>query len=383
MNFSRLLTLIRARKAAASLGAGDGPALPTDLATVAELLTVTFRPHADFVRALETRLLELPAPGRARRPRPLDLPSRVLTPSILRRTAIIAALVAVTVIAVIVLSRNQPGPTVANANVLADAAAKLLNLHTVRYRTLTEVSHGICYSGFNVPLTEADKAVLVARGEQPVDRGILYGCYEGPQIHLEEGVYDLDNQAFSATMRLVEGETGIRSVEGPGPYDPTYRLYVDSRLYSKQEGGDWRIQPTRNRWAPFTFDGFAQVPVGNLDALKAAYDEVLKLGEEKIDGVRVAHYRASRTSRAGPETVEAWIGIEDGLPRRAVVTVETKNSEEQHLKFITDRLADPANEKYRNDPIIRRGEWPSKGTITYTYTFSDFNEPVEIEVPVP
>lgn len=52
--------------------------------------------------------------------------------------------------------------------------------------------------------------------------------------------------------------------------------------------------------------------------------------------------------------------------------------------MITERLnSDPESARYKDDPIVLRGDWPAEKTITWKYAFSNFNEPVEIEAPAP
>lgn len=292
MIFDRLHRVIARGRAGDQGPRWEPPALPPELEPVAGMLSGRFSPPTEFVRALELRLTQAPVAGR--RGTPLAFPS--LRPAWIVRIAAIAAALTGMAVALLLLSDRGSRPEVANAMVLADAAEKLLGLHTVRYETRAEVSHGVCYTAYGAPLTSEEKAALAARGEALSDTGIVYGCFPGPQVMSEIGVYDLDRSAFSATMRLVQGETGIKSISGPGPYAPRDRMFVDGKLYVRESGGDWRIQPTQNRWMPFSFEGFGQVPAGSLDALRAQYDQVIKLGEERLEGVQVAHFRAIRDS---------------------------------------------------------------------------------------
>jgi hypothetical protein len=75
--------------------------------------------------------------------------------------------------------------------------------------------------------------------------------------------------------------------------------------------------------------------------------------------------------------VEAWIGIEDSLPRKVSVTLEVPNPEDLFRDRIFIVPVDPES------PIVRRGKWPEVSVVTYTYSFSDFNAPVEITPPLP
>lgn len=117
--------------------------------------------------------------------------------------------------------------------------------------------------------------------------------------------------------------------------------------------------------------------------MRSQYNNVEIVGTEELEGVDVLHYRAKREGPYGIEVIEAWIGVEDGLPRKAIVNTVMKMPESQFVdQFKESTPLDPISGRdYLADPIIRRGEWPEKRIITYTYIFRDFNEAVEIPRP--
>ena len=122
--------------------------------------------------------------------------------------------------------------------------------------------------------------------------------------------------------------------------------------------------------------------------MRDQYTSVEELPDETLDGIEVRHIRASKASGAEgtSETVEVWIGIEDGLPRKAVIE---RREAFDLMAFIRSSLSDPevAMElaEYADDPIVFRGEGdiPDHRAWQWTFTFHSFNDPVEIEPPIP
>ncbi|MEX0761306.1 MAG: hypothetical protein WD208_09080 [Dehalococcoidia bacterium] len=362
-------------------GCPRNESLPEDLVQTVDMLAAVHKPTLFFVEALGQRLENLHVEYEQKSPNPVRILWR---PSWALRGVGVLVLMAVAVtLAMLPLVMDNEGPDVVSADVITESVEALLGLNTVRYEAQTSINHGTCFSGFNTPLTSDEKASL--GGASISDTGIVYGCSDGQQLTIENGVYDLADGDFSGATQWIQRDGDFRAVDLGGRdllTRSTERVFADGQLYTREGDGEWMLNSTSNIWRPFTFEGAAQVPIGTLQSLQSGYDEVLKLGIESVDGEELIHYKARRMGSSGPETVETWIGADDGLPRKAVVVLETDNSEEQFVQSIRNNLeSDPAFTEFADAPIVRRGEWPSTSVITYTYTFTDFNEVVAITAP--
>jgi hypothetical protein len=273
--------------------------------------------------------------------------------------------------------------------VFAAAYDALLSVHTVSYTVETEINRGICGVGFNVQLTEEEWNSVPPDERRQDRRGIVVSCPPGQQHYIEEGVYDMDRQAFHATMRAAPDDTGASPLPG---FFGLERVYVDGRLYIREGDGAWREQPTSARWVPFSTADIGGVPSGGLDALKQTYDDVEDLGTDKLGGVEVRVFKASKTLALGfPQEVQVWVGTRDGLPRKAVlqITQPPSSTIQEIVDHLLERLRnDPEytepggfGYQYKDDPIVVRGDDPTEKTMRWTYTFDRYNEPVDIQAP--
>jgi hypothetical protein len=316
--------------------------------------------------------------------------------------------VAVAAIVTFTLLRDaSSAPPPLHADVIRQSALSLFDLDTVRYVARVDTMETGCYTGFNVLLNEEQKAVLIARGQEPVDTGVIFGCGNSlgnyPEYSIEErGIYDLAGNAFTSeaheygsrhpfSIDAVDPNTG-QSAFGADSQFPYRRVLLDETLYVREGDSEWEIFENYRPWVPFNFPSFSSTPVDirrvpftDLQYLSESYDDVEFLGEGRIDGVKVFRYRVERVLPGIERTVEAWIGAEDGLPRKAVVVVRyPRESVEEYERALREHIArDPDLRKYENAPIFQVGEWSDASVFTYTYEFSDFNEPVSITAPAP
>jgi hypothetical protein len=385
---------------------GDGePELSGELAGVAGVISMPIAPPQDFVSALERRLMG------AQVVRPVEGASRsgILRAPVLRFATPVAGLVAVAAIVTFTLLRDAgSAPPPLHADVIRQSALSLFDLDTVRYVARVETMDTGCYQVFGAALTDEQKAILVARGEEPVDTGIIFGCGNSfgmfPEYGIEErGVYDLAHNAFTSEV----SEFGSRYPVGIDPksaFDretgetvdlfseqfPITRVLVDETLYTRYGEGGWEVRPGYRPWVPFQFPSFNSTPVKirgvpftDLDYLSKSYDDVEFVGTERIYGKKVFHYRVERVTPGLSNMVETWIGADDGLPRKAVVALKyTRQSAEDYQESIRRQIeSDPERQQFKNAPIFQVGEWSDASVFTYTYEFSDFNEPVSITAP--
>ena len=380
--------------------------MPPRLAAIAGVLAMRISPDPEFVSGLRQQLIDSPLPLEQAASRP-SARIRSLMPARLRLAAsglAVAVLAIGGALAFTLLRDTGSAPPPLSADVIKQSALNLFDLDTVRYTARVDVRRfADCYSAFGALLNEEEKAELAARGDEVVETGIVYGCGspdgtdESVYSVEENGVYDLANSEFSSAS----DQSGSPYPAGVTLFDPTradeyfpaQRVLARETLYTRSGDGEWQVTPNNTPWAPFQFPSFQwapvtirAVPVSDLEYLGRSYDSVEFVGEEKLDGVQVFHYRVENVTPGLTHTTEAWVG-RDGLPRRAVVVLAySKNiSAESHLGFLLDTLAtDPEYGEYRDAPIFQRGEWPDRGPeYTYTYEFSGFNEPVSIVAPIP
>jgi hypothetical protein len=347
-----------------------------------EALTITFPPSPAFVSDLEMRI-------RAAYPRAV-VPSRKEHRRLSRlglafaSTFIIAATGLLVVWALGLLSPVQRIQFVPE-KVFAAAYDALLSVDTVSYDVDIEVSHGVCGARFDAPLTEEELESLDP-SQRPADgMGTIISCGSGPQRFAEFGEYDLENKAFHS---LTQGFYSDSDTSADQLTWSMERTYIDGRLYTREVTGEWVEQSASALWVPFSAADIGGIPSDGLDALRQTYDNVEDLGIERLDGVEVRVFKASRTqSLSGiSEGVTVWVGTRDGLPRKAVLEAsqpESPVSDVLDMLHKNPELMNPGGAFYefKNDPVVIRGDQPTHKTIQWTYTFDRFNEPVEIQAP--
>lgn len=364
----------------------DGNTSTDESGVIARYLSAPVEPGREFVDSLETRLMTEPVPAMSAvtvEPRSIALRPRFLKLA-LPASAMAAALAAVLFIS---LHDGQSTPPL-HADVIRDSANNLYNLDTVRYSVSVESEKTICITVIGeVPTREVDGKTYYYRSDRkifPPDQQTTYGCVGGqPGRHVEErGVYDLREQAFHAESRSTG--KGISPVTDPDAFT-SERMYIDGVFYARQAGGTWSEIPVESVWDPFTFggEGSDRAAVGGLNHLMARYENIEIVGTEQIDGATVTHYRATRDFLVGEETVDAWIGLDDGLPRKATLVMIAREHEQPLYWGFPGA---PGTELTMGELLLSPdAQVPSaaSGSVLYTYTyeFSDFNEPVEIVAP--
>ena len=96
-------------------------------------------------------------------------------------------------------------------------------------------------------------------------------------------------------------------------------IVIGRTFYMRQGGGAWRTSS-----APAS--ALDQLNIGGADAMKHLFDipgvsmSARITGEEVIDGVETVGYEFTITDRQGTGTIQAFVGKEDGLPRRLFVS---------------------------------------------------------------
>lgn len=173
----------------------------------------------------------------------------------------------------------------------------------------------------------------------------------GVKTTIEGSVALLDSVHFWTTWeadRTTNMGGGIRpSIES---------VYVDGKTWSKSSGGDpyWTTSNTDGALLPLESAlhrwGLLDVPGREPRGLLERYVTVERLEDAELGGLLAEGYLAR--SSEGRETIEVWVGKEDGLVRKVV----------SRLDFSTGQDA---------------------FSIERTYTFSGFNEPVDIPTPWP
>ena len=355
---------------------------------VASYLSAPVLPGAGFADSLEARLMTEPvlATGSvvAREARRKALRPRFLKLA-LPGGSIAAAALAVALF--ITLQGGESTPPL-YADVIRDSAARLYDLETVRYSVSVESEQQVCITVIATSSTREFEGSNYYDWSQsraiPEEQRTTYGCVGGVAgKHVEErGVYDLVSHAFLAESR------GTGKTLFPSDDLDTFtseRMYVDGVFYARQAGGAWNRIPTDAPWIPFAFggQGDGQVPVGDVEHLMATYENIEIVATEQTGGEIVTHYRATRDFLVGEETIDAWIGLSDGLPRKATIVMVAK----EHERLLWYGF--PRSEGSRltmgglllsPDSIIPEAEAGSV-LYTYTYEFGDFNEPVSIVAP--
>ena len=133
-------------------------------------------------------------------------------------------------------------------------------------------------------------------------------------------------------------------------------VYVDGVTWAKTVGGDpyWHMSNTDGSLGPIALDlfrwGLLDAPGKERPNFSDRYDSVERLQDTELDGIPVRRYMASRGE--GNVVLEIWVGKQDGLVRRT-------------------------------DKRLNLGSGSDAISSERTYTFSRFNEPVEIPRPWP
>ncbi len=145
-----------------------------------------------------------------------------------------------------------------------------------------------------------------------------------------------------------------RTVSMSGGIWPTIEsVYVDGKTWSKT-GSYWHTSGPDGSLLPLEFALFRwdllDVPGRESRGLLERYDTVERLEDTELDGLLVEGFLARSVD--GGETIEVWVGKEDGLVRKVVSRFDV-------------------------------GTGPDAFTREQTYTFSRFNEPVDIPTPWP
>ena len=281
---------------------------------------------------------------------------------------------------------NEPGAHTVAADTLNTSYSNLLAADSVRFEVVGSSNIGICGTGFNVPLTPEEQAGLRAQGTEATV-GILITCGLGSNEFTEIGAYDFLQSRYQVVRSNLGDPFAIASDGTTFPPRTIERIFSDGQVFVKEDGAPWRLEITTSLFTPFVLEGRIAIPDGRLDVLTTQYDSVEWLDDGEIGDTAVTHYRASRVLPDGKatETSEVWIGKNDGLPRRVVIQLREPFSLEAEvgLANLEDRLADPSSDvyKFRDDPIFVRGPQPDERVVTWTYTFTEFNAPVDISPP--
>ena len=214
-------------------------------------------------------------------------------------------------------------------------------------------------------------------------------------------------------------------------------LVIGRERYSRAGGGaseeEWRPVGQVGRWAPL--GDLERLPWTGEGSLSKEFEEVKRLPSEVLQGELLEHYLASRTVADGPlmttkDTVELWTGAQDRLLRKVVWLHQDRWSPPEevldlgknwcedptgHLpEGLTDMVVlygepgatgltvDPSpghslqpmqiacfnEDRTRGTAVwelskIPSGEEGYDQTVRKTYTFSGFDQPLAIPVPLP
>jgi hypothetical protein len=330
-----------------------------------------------------------------------------------------------------------------HANVLRDSALKLYEIETVRYHVSVEAETGTCFTdsfliqpdpeqlaaegpwlfnlflktptpesspnataeGVPAPLAtptmrispespglwRATGPTLIEVGGQFYSAKPTYGCLGPGHRHVEErGVYDLRTESFQAESRSTGQAIFPVSPEDVDRYQ-SERIYVDGKLFARQANGAWRWIPTDYVWRPYVFEGGGgEAPIGDIEQMMASYGDIEIIGPEEMNGVVTTHYRGKRKNFLGVETVDAWIGVDDGLPYRVEI-VGVAGGDDSGAADAKPGVTWQGLENSRypipssiGTPTPLPSTMYSAGKVLYEYTyeFSEFNEPVSIVPPL-
>lgn len=403
--YERIKATLRGDQGLSQSKANVGIAPEGENNIVSSYLSAPIPPSRDFTGSLEERLMTEPA--LAMQSLVNEDPRNAFGMRILK-LALPAGAIAAALIAVVFISlRSDDSSPPLHAAVISDSAQKLFELDTLSYHVSVEAEQGVC---FTITETVGTRVVdgktyydWTQREKLPPETQATYGClgsFSKKNI-VERGVYDLSAGSFSAESRAI-GKVLFPVDEADADRFQSERMYVDGSLYVRQAGGTWNRIPTDAVWKPFAFgtQGDGQVPVADAGQLNAEYENIEIVGIEELNGVEVVHYRASRNLIVGEETIDAWIGLTDGLPHKAsIVMTALEHDTPLHWQYPGERRTDvpplkwdfPAEDGWVQVMdglvIIAHERIPSapvgQALYSYTYEFSDFNEPVSIVAPLP
>ena len=142
----------------------------------------------------------------------------------------------------------------------------------------------------------------------------------------------------------------------------------DDAYITNPETGVWERYPLIYTGLPDPYD--LALPPADI----SRYSDIQVVKDETLDGVQTRHIRANlRDSVLGSAYdnlyVEMWIGIEDNLIRRLTMAGET-TVDEQDSAGLAGRSLGAA-------------DIGGKAEFSMTVTYSNFNQPVTIEPPIP
>ena len=175
--------------------------------------------------------------------------------------------------------------------------------------------------------------------------------------------------------------------------DATESIIIGKHMYEKRrDESEWRVRELPEDWpGPAAWELSRYLDV----FISAAVEEVMELPSESIDGIECWRFRLDHNRtldnaleqleeatdletiewlRTWVESIrraelaewaEVWIGKDDYLVRQS--------------RNVQERTSDGEYEFGFPNVVIPEG---TRFAITATFTFSDFNEPVEIEAPV-
>lgn len=133
-------------------------------------------------------------------------------------------------------------------------------------------------------------------------------------------------------------------------------------------------------------NGGTYVGLGGLRHVVRDFRDAVDHGTEDLDGVAVRHYAASKSMPGSSysEEIEVWVGVDDGLPRRAILKtyLEGSNYFENSVKARAIATSNDPDSEYYGHPVVTRGTEPDPTSwAELEYRFFDFGEPLEIEAP--
>lgn len=290
----------------------------------------------------------------------------------------------------------RPSP----AHAMSQAYENLLSVSTVRYTVTGDWSPSNFGIALYAPLTDEELESLDPEA-QPSDRlGTVVYWSQDLYLYEEQGVYDFDAQTYQSTVSRLPTEEALAAYPGlDRRRTMSETVFADGDLYvlDLDRSGYWVQVETGQPPMPFTATAaLGYGPKGGLEPVQDSRSEVAELPVTELDGTKVRHIRATETSADGEsyETVELWIGVDDGLPRKATIERREPLDLIEYSGEILGLLSklDVARPRWEvgdvegqlpERPVVLRGdgEVPEEQTWHWEYTFEGFNEPVDIHPP--
>ena len=362
----------------------------SEYGSVIERITIDIEPSPEFVVRLDGRLRTL-----ARRDAAVDAGYPVRRSLRLAVGGVVGTLL-ITLAAALAgywMSRQAPAvPAVVSADVVSVAVADIFQLESVKYELEGAIYGDSCAYFWGAALTPEEQAELSSDGATPSPTGIVVMCpLPEPETWREEGVYDFERESYrSSWQQLTSGlSAGSGDIAERMPNRRADQIYISGVIYRRVDNSDWQIVSTHGQWRPFSLIEplIMRVPLSDLNLLRADYDSAERLPDTMLDGVAVMHYRAiSESNQSGITRVaEIWVGAEDDFLRKArFQTFEPLDPDFDPVAEVQSLLEDPTSRFYehRDLPIVHRGPTPPVKSATYIYTFSEPNQPANIEAPV-